>query len=71
MANMGYCRFENTYRDLRDCLLALKNGAADNLSESELKYALWMMGDCEDMLNYKEELEDIQQQLEEEKQEEN
>ena len=24
MANMSYCRFENTYEDLRDCAKALK-----------------------------------------------
>jgi hypothetical protein len=26
MANMSYCRFENTYHDLRDCYNALTNG---------------------------------------------
>ena len=38
MANMSYCRFENTYRDLMDCLNALQNGA-DGLSDRELNYA--------------------------------
>ena len=27
MGNMSYCRFENTARDLRDCLDAIENGA--------------------------------------------
>ncbi len=26
MGNMSYCRFENTYHDLRDCYNALTNG---------------------------------------------
>ena len=26
MANMSYCRFENTARDLRDCVQAIENG---------------------------------------------
>jgi len=32
MANMSYCRFENTLRDLRDCY---NNMDSDDLSESE------------------------------------
>jgi hypothetical protein len=33
MANMGYCRFENTVRDLRDCYEHME----DELSEREAK----------------------------------
>lgn len=36
MSNMSYCRFENTYGDLQDCLEALNE--QDELSESEAKY---------------------------------
>jgi len=32
MANMSYCRFENTLRDLRDCY---NNMGSDDLSQSE------------------------------------
>lgn len=39
MANMNYCRFENTYRDLEDCYDALKEKSLDELSENEQKYA--------------------------------
>ncbi len=35
MSNMSYCRFENTYPDLKDCWDAIRNGEADDLSESE------------------------------------
>lgn len=33
MANMSYCRFQNTLHDLRECLEALRN--EDVLSEDE------------------------------------
>lgn len=34
MANMSYCRFENTYSDLRDC----DEHMGDDLSPDEAKY---------------------------------
>jgi len=34
MANMGYCRFENTFLDLQDCFEHMD----DKLSESEDEY---------------------------------
>lgn len=33
MANMSYCRFENTFRDLQDCQEALSNLTAAKLRE--------------------------------------
>ncbi len=48
MANMSYCMFENTYRDLLDC--ADKLGDCDlslsELSDSEKKYALRLIKKC-------------------------
>ena len=35
MANMSYCRFENTARDMADCLHAIEYGETDNLSSYE------------------------------------
>ena len=35
MGNMSYCRFENTARDLRDCVQAIENGELDDLSSYE------------------------------------
>ena len=35
MANMSYCRFQNTLGDLRDCLVALEDN--DDLSEEEAR----------------------------------
>ena len=49
MANMSYCRFENTTSDLADCVNALERIAYDNesISESEWKYAKQMRSWCE------------------------
>lgn len=36
MANMSYCRFENTANDLRDCVYAIEEGEYNNgISRSE------------------------------------
>jgi len=37
MANMDYCRFENTFNDLRECIKALENREIS--STSEKRYA--------------------------------
>ena len=34
---MSYCRFENTARDLRECLNAIRRGEYDELSEYEVE----------------------------------
>ena len=59
---MSYCRFENTYRDLKDCLNALSENGANDLSDKELGYANMMMQLCEDFAhNYEDEvLDEIQ-----------
>ena len=36
MANMSYCRFENTARDLQDCVSAIDNGNVYDFNEYEL-----------------------------------
>jgi hypothetical protein len=41
---MSYCRFENTYYDLKDCLENLDE--ADDLSESEARYRLKLIKMC-------------------------
>jgi hypothetical protein len=36
MANMSYCRFQNTANDLRDCVYAIEGGEySDGISKSE------------------------------------
>ena len=36
MGNMSYCRFENTARDLQDCVNAIDRGETDELNEYEI-----------------------------------
>jgi hypothetical protein len=43
MANMSYCRFENTFRDLKDCY---NNMGSDDLSEREWEYRRQMIKLC-------------------------
>ncbi len=38
MGNMSYCRFENTYHDLKDCYEDMTQKEPDALSEPERKY---------------------------------
>ena len=49
MANMSYCRFENTLYDLADCVDALDGVVYDgeSISESEWKCAKRMKEWCE------------------------
>ena len=35
MANMSYCRFENTTKDMQDCLDAIEDGDTKDLSRYE------------------------------------
>ena len=63
MGNMSYCRFQNTARDLRDCLEAIENELLtefdfDDLSFSEITGLLQLLEDCETITFMKEEIED-------------
>jgi hypothetical protein len=44
MANMSYCRFQNTLADLQDCYEHMED---EDLSEDEKKAALELMQLCE------------------------
>jgi hypothetical protein len=43
MANMSYCRFENTSRDLQDCY---ENFTSTRLSEDEKRYRARIVEQC-------------------------
>ena len=58
MGNMGYCRFENTSRDLRDCLQAIENGELDDLSSYEKDGLESLLEYCEAIFFMKEEIEE-------------
>jgi hypothetical protein len=50
MANMSYCRFENTLRDLDDCKFALEDlkphGGDDELSDTEARAKKQLLQTC-------------------------
>jgi hypothetical protein len=46
MANMSYCRFENTYRDLLDCLSAMN----DRLDDREKGYKDRLVDVCKEII---------------------
>ena len=55
---MGYCRFENTARDLGDCLDAIENDKHKDLSRDELRGLEDLLGSCNEIYHMKEEIED-------------
>lgn len=67
MANMSYCRFENTYHDLQDCQTALDNyiNNDENVisSNEERRYAKELIALCREIADYFEE-SDIDRQAE-------
>jgi len=65
MANMSYCRFENTSRDLHACVAALDELADGGefiqpLSASERQSADWMVKLCQRYLELHSELVQIE-----------
>jgi len=46
MGNMSYCRFENTAKDLSDCLEATYNEELSGLSETEINGFLDLVKKC-------------------------
>lgn len=55
MANMSYCRFENTWQDLRDCERHLDED--DDLSEDEKKYRTKLIKLCQDIIDKADEFD--------------
>jgi len=47
MPNMSYCRFENTYRDLLDCL----DNMNEQLSKSEAGYKESLVDVCKEIID--------------------
>lgn len=50
MANMSYCRFQNTLNDLADCESALCDESFDDLSEEEQKACRRMYRLCKQFI---------------------
>ena len=58
MGNMSYCRFENTSRDLGDCLDAIENNELNDLANFEYDGLRDLLDLCEAMLEYQETIEE-------------
>ena len=59
MANMSYCRFENTCFDLVDCVVALDAiQGGDEVSRIEWRYAKRMREWCEKFIENIDELDE-------------
>jgi len=67
MPNMSYCRFENTFHDLQDCLRAVDDlvetyadGEPDPLSRTEESHRAALYELCKSYMEACEELDEIQ-----------
>jgi hypothetical protein len=55
MANMSYCRFQNTYQDLKDCIESIEYRTdIKDLPETEKHYALKLRELCKEYLELSE-----------------
>ena len=59
MSNMSYCRFENTARDLGDCVEAIQNGETDDLSRYEVQGLSDLLEYCELIMDDKSYIERV------------
>ena len=60
MASMSYCRFENTYRDLEDCVEDLEN--KKHLSETEYSYMKYLLQTCKEYIELAEDYENPEEE---------
>jgi len=59
MSNMSYCRFENTSRDLEDCVDALENNETENLSEYEITGLRDLLGYARTIIDLEDKITEI------------
>jgi uncharacterized protein with ParB-like and HNH nuclease domain len=57
MPNMSYCRFENTYPDLKDCYQAM----FDDLEGSEFRYRARLIDLCKNIVDAYGDVEFVEQ----------
>lgn len=57
MSNMSYCRFENTSKDLEDCIEAIENGEINELNEYEIEALKTMQYQAKCILEMKDDIE--------------
>ena len=57
MGNMSYCRFENTSRDLLDCLDAIQSGKIDELDDYEQRGLRRILDIAKEIVGMEEDIE--------------
>ena len=61
---MSYCRFENTARDLSDCLDAIKNGEIEDLSSYERRGLNELLYFAERIVHFTDDIKEILEEYE-------
>ena len=56
---MSYCRFENTARDLQDCVDAINRGEIDELNDYEVEGLRDILELCQEILDDQENIQEI------------
>tara|TARA_R100000750_G_C2284172_1_gene72385 strand:- start:80 stop:277 length:198 start_codon:yes stop_codon:yes gene_type:complete len=64
MPNMSYCRFENTTRDMQDCLDAIEDGDTKDLSRYEVSALREFLALADVIKNYEPDIEAILKEYE-------
>jgi uncharacterized protein YhfF len=64
MANMSYCRFENTTRDMQDCINAIEEGDTRNLSRYEASALREFLDLANEIKQYQPDIEAILEEYE-------
>ena len=59
MGNMSYCRFENTAKDLADCVSALMRNEAEDLNHYELDGLAKILEYANDIVDMEDYINDI------------
>ena len=59
MANMSYCRFENTTKDMQDCINAIEEQETNNLSNYETRALSNFLDLAREITNLEYEIEEI------------
>ncbi len=61
MANMSYCRFQNTVSDFADCLHALEDENFESLSKNERRAAKQLIDLARELIELEPEIEDFEE----------
>ena len=64
MGNMSYCRFENTARDLRDCVEAIQDRETEDLSLYERRGLKELLEYAETIVYYEDDIKEILEEYE-------